>query len=127
MQTQKPQVVKTYKCKECGNKFDRLSSLDTTYCCGDKCSREYRECSLCDKPFYTDKKQQIYCSGECRYEDMLIKYHASYVPKGRHGRKTLKNCHVCGKKMQNKKYAFCSTYCQWKYVGKSNPNPTQIV
>lgn len=74
------------------------------------------ECAVCGKEFKPKRKDQIYCSSDCRYKKKLAneneRYAIKYKPEG-----TVKiKCKVCGKEFESKRKnsVCCSDECRLK-------------
>lgn len=116
-------------CSVCGKEFERigktgpLPTVCSPECRGkrdyekrDKLPKERLICAYCEKPFEAYRKNQRFCSDECRYEWHKEKNRKNPLLK-------IKICEVCGKEFPPVKQAggrqrFCSEACSRLFHAK---------
>lgn len=116
-------------CSVCGKEFERigktgpLPTVCSPECRGkrdyekrDKLPKERLICAYCEKPFEAYRKNQRFCSDECRYEWHKEKNRKNPLLK-------IKICEACGKEFPPAKLAggrqrFCSEDCSRLFYAK---------
>jgi hypothetical protein len=113
------------KCKICQSDVKVSPSQEKDrFCCGEKCSREYRreksilartkKCEVCHSIFVGQSKISRFCSIHCSRKDQ------SHVEKAASWEKYKKECGVCGVEFLPPRQSEGGRFCSYKCSGINN-------